>query len=183
MKFEPTEIQGVVLVKQQPVSDERGEFARIFCVQEFQAAGLTFDFPQENRSLCRTRGILRGLHYQVPPHAEAKLLRCTRGRIFDVAVDCRAGSPTFLKWVGFELTQDCGTLIYVPPGFAHGYQALEDHSEVCYRASAAYAPGAERQMRFDDPRVGIAWPIEEAQLSEKDTATPWLSDDFVGVEL
>lgn len=183
VKFEETSIDGVVLIHQTPIVDERGEFARVFCVEEFQNAGLVSDFPQENRSLCLSRGILRGLHYQVPPHSEAKLLRCTRGRIFDVAVDCRAGSKTFLHWVGFELTDKCNRLIYVPPGFAHGYQALEDDCEVSYRASSVYAPMVERQIRFDDPRIGIQWPIPEARVSGKDSGTPWLSDEFKGVDL
>lgn len=183
MKFEKTGIEGLVLVMQAPVCDERGEFARVFCAREFTQQGLIAEFVQENRSLCHAPGTLRGLHLQLPPDAEAKLVRCTRGRIFDVAVDCRSGSPTFLHWFGIELTDQNRTLLYVPPGFAHGYQALVAEAEVSYLTSSHYAPQQERQIKYDDPRIGIDWPHMDCILSPKDASAAYLSTDYEGVNL
>ncbi|HSQ58089.1 MAG TPA: dTDP-4-dehydrorhamnose 3,5-epimerase, partial [Gemmata sp.] len=145
--------------------------------------GLIDVFPQTNHSMSVAAGIIRGLHYQAPPAAEAKLFRCVRGRVFDVIVDVRAGSATFLRWFGVELTEGDFNVVYVPPGCAHGYQALTDGSEVLYQSSAEYAPSLEGRVRYDDPRVGIRWPNARAILSPKDAATPPLAADFAGVSL
>lgn len=183
MKFHPTEIDGVIRIELRLVEDSRGWFARTFCSQAFAEQGLASSFPQTNHSLCRRRGILRGLHYQRPPRAEAKLVRCVRGRIFDVAVDVRQSSPTFLKWYGIELCADRPEALYIGPGMAHGYQSLTDDAAVIYQASEPYAPELEECIKYDDPAVGIHWPIVAPELSAKDHATPWLGDAFGGIEL
>jgi dTDP-4-dehydrorhamnose 3,5-epimerase len=183
MKIHPTKLDGVALIELRPFSDERGTFTRIMCRRELAALGLVGDFVQCNRSVCKARGTLRGLHYQTPPHAEAKLVHCIAGRIFDVAVDVRMGSPTFLDWIGVELDASGSQSLYVGPGFAHGYLALTDGAEVVYHSSAYYQPEHEGRVRFDDPRVGIDWPIEDPTLSPKDSLTPLLLSDFEGIVL
>jgi len=132
--------------------------------------------------MCTTTGTVRGLHYQNPPSAEAKLFRCVGGRVFDVIVDVRRGSATFLKWFGIELTAGDFKAVYVPQGFAHGYQALTNGAEVIYQTSAEYAPYLEGRVRYDDPRVGIVWPVAEVILSQKDASTPLLDAGFAGVD-
>ncbi len=183
MKFHPTPFSGVWLIEPTLVADERGWFTRTFCSDTFREKGLRHEFVQANHSHCVQAGILRGLHYQVPPSAEAKLVRCIRGEVFDVIVDVRKGSATFLQWFGQTLSADNRCMIYVPEGFAHGYQAIEAGSELAYQASSAYAPKFEHRIRFDDPRIGIKWPIEAAILSPKDESTTWLDSDFQGVLL
>ncbi len=183
MKFHDTDIQDARLIELEVFADERGWFARTFCKHEFEAARIKEDFFQTNHSQCVQRGTLRGLHYQIPPHAEAKLIRCTSGAIFDVVVDLRADSTTFGGWQGFELTAANQKMVFCPAGCAHGYQALTDGAEVVYQASAFYAPDCEQQVRYDDPRFGIDWPVADPILSPKDAATPLLPDDFQGVAL
>lgn len=183
MKFHPTNLDGVVRIELRLVEDSRGWFARTFCAQTFTGQGLIAEFPQTNHSYCRRRGILRGLHYQRAPGAEAKLVRCVQGRIFDVAVDIRRGSPTFLKWYGIELSSDRPEALYIGPGFAHGYLALSDDAAVIYQAGSPYAPALEGCIKYDDPAVGIHWPISDPELSAKDQATPWLDPQFRGIEL
>jgi len=183
MKFHETDIQDARLINLNPFTDDRGWFARAFCKNEFEAAGILEDFVQTNHSHCFARGTLRGLHYQVPPYAESKLIRCTNGAIFDVVVDLRALSPTFGRWLGFELTAANRNMVFCPAGCAHGYQALTDGAEVIYQASAFYSSEHERQVRYDDPKLGIDWPIQKPILSPKDAATPLLTDDFQGVTL
>lgn len=181
MKLHNTKLNGVAVLELSPISDERGTFTRILCRRELEEFGVTSEFVQCNQSICNARGTLRGLHYQTPPHAEAKLVHCVKGRIFDVAVDIRKGSATFLDWVGIELSSGDNQSIYVGPGFAHGYMALTDCAEVIYHSSAYYTPENEARVRFDDARVGIVWPIEIPILSPKDSATDRLSEDFTGV--
>lgn len=181
MKLHKTKLEGVAVIELSPISDDRGTFTRILCRRELEKLGVTSDFVQCNRSVCKMRGTLRGLHYQNEPHAEAKLVHCVAGRIFDVAVDVRKGSPTFLDWIGVELDGSGIQSLYVGPGFAHGYMALTDYAEVIYHSSAYYAPESEARVRFDDARVGIDWPIESPILSPKDSGTDRLSDDFMGV--
>jgi dTDP-4-dehydrorhamnose 3,5-epimerase len=172
VRFTPTDLPDVVLVDIEAREDERGFFARTFCAREFEEAGLNPVVAQANLASSRLAGTLRGLHYQRPPAAEAKLLRCTRGRIFDVAVDIRPASPTYLRHVGVTLDADDRRAIYVPEGFAHGYLTLSDDAEVSYQASAPYAPGAEAGIRWDDPALGIAWPHPVLVVSEKDASWP-----------
>jgi len=183
MKLHPTKLDGVALLELRPVSDERGAFTRILCRKELEYLGIGDDFVQCNRSVCKMRGTVRGLHYQTRPYAEAKLVHCVGGRIFDVAVDVRKGSPTFLKWFGVELDASGSHSLYVGPGIAHGYMALTDGSEVIYHSSAYYHPESEGRVRFDDPRVGIDWPMKDPTLSPKDRLTPFMPGDFEGIEL
>jgi dTDP-4-dehydrorhamnose 3,5-epimerase len=152
--------------------DERGLFARCFCEREFAAQGLATRYPQANVSWNREAHTLRGLHWQAAPHAEAKLVRCTAGAIHDVIVDLRRGSPTCLAWFGIELSASNRKALYVPEGFAHGFLTLADESEVSYWMSESFAPQAARGLRFDDPRLGIAWPARPRVISERDLGYP-----------
>lgn len=168
MKFHQTKISGVMEIELEPRQDERGFFARTYCQDEFAAHGLEANFVQENTSLSRIRGTLRGMHYQLPPHAEDKLVSCASGELFDVALDMRPTSPTYLKWQGFHLSAENRRKLYVPKGVAHGFQTLQDNTEIRYLVSNSYAPDAERGVRWDDPNVGINWPIPPSVLSDKD---------------
>lgn len=171
--FTAAPLAGAMIVDIEARSDERGFFARAWCREELVAAGLDPRLEQANISFSDHRGTLRGLHYQRAPHAEVKLIRCTRGAIYDVIVDLRPDSTTYLGSFGIELTDENRRMLYVPEGFAHGYQTLTDGAEAFYWVSAAYAPEAEGGMRWDDPLCKISWPIiEEARLSEKDLGWP-----------
>jgi dTDP-4-dehydrorhamnose 3,5-epimerase len=175
MIFTPLPLEGAFVIDLNPISDERGFFARAWCQKEFEEAGIRSSFVQANLAASNRKGTLRGLHYQMAPHAEAKLFRCIRGVVFDVLVDLRADSATFRQWVGVELTQDNRKMVYVPEGFAHGYLALKDNTEVIYHVSAFYAPDAERGCRWDDPAFGIQWPrLTNYIISEKDRCWPLL---------
>jgi dTDP-4-dehydrorhamnose 3,5-epimerase len=173
MKFTKTGLDGAFVIEIEPRLDERGFFARAWCRREFEEAGIRSSFVQANLAASNRKGTLRGLHYQMPPHAEAKLLRCIRGAVFDVMVDLRRASPTFRQWAGVELTADNHKMVYIPEGFAHGYLSLEDDTEVLYYVSAFYAPDAEGGCRWDDPALGIQWPrLSSYILSEKDRQWP-----------
>jgi dTDP-4-dehydrorhamnose 3,5-epimerase len=174
LKFLPTSLAGAFVVELEPIEDERGFFARSFCQNEFRSHGLDPAIAQCNVSLNRRRGTLRGLHYQAPPHEEAKLVRCTRGAICDVIVDLRHGSATRGQWFAVELSADNHRALYVPRGFAHGFQTLADDSEVLYQMSEFYRPGSERGIRWDDPAIGIQWPIADPVVSARDRAYPVL---------
>lgn len=176
MLFHPTQLQDAVLIEPEKREDARGFFARIFCAQEFAAQGLETHFPQQNMSGSRERGTLRGMHWQRAPHGEVKLVRCTRGAICDIIVDLRPDSASFKRWQAFELTQDNHRALYVPKGFAHGFQALTGDVEVSYLVSAPFAPQAEAGLRWDDPALAISWPMAPSVLSQKDRDWP----DFVG---
>lgn len=168
MRITPLDVPGPALVEMELREDERGFFARSFCAEEFAAAGLEPVVSQSNVSWNRSAGTLRGMHWQVDPAPEAKLVRCTRGAVHDVAVDVRPGSPTYLQHVAVELTADNRLALYVPPLFAHGYLTLTDDTEVTYQVSAAYTPGTERGLRYDDPALGLSWPAPVAVVSDKD---------------
>ena len=173
MIFTPTELEGAFVVDLEPIEDERGFFARAWDRVEFAERGLSTELAQCNLSFNHRRGTLRGMHFQVEPHAEAKLVRCTRGAIYDVVVDLRPDSPTRTRWLGVELSGDNRRMLYVPEGFAHGYQTLVDETETYYHVSAFYAPAAERGVRWDDPAFGIEWPDPDPPvMSEKDRAWP-----------
>lgn len=172
MKFEPGTIAGSYVVSIEPRGDDRGGFARVFCQEEFRAIGIEPGIVQINTSWSRDKGTLRGLHYQLPPAPEAKLVRCIQGAVFDVAVDLRPDSPTFLKSFGTRLDADTRVMMYSPPGCAHGYLTLTDDAEVIYSVSAAYQPELERGVRWNDPAFTIDWPIEPVVLSPKDQAWP-----------
>jgi dTDP-4-dehydrorhamnose 3,5-epimerase len=176
--FERTAIDGVVAVRAEPLADDRGMFARTYCAREFAAAGLNPTVAQANVSFNRRVGTLRGLHFQRPPAAEAKLVRCTRGRVYDVAVDLRPDSPTYLRHVGRILDAETHEALYVPEGCAHGYLTLEDASEVAYQVSAPYAPGEEGGLRWDDPVLAIAWPGPVRVISPKDAGWPLLEPEI-----
>ena len=173
MIFTPTKLDGAFVVELERREDERGFFARAWCADEFAEHGLDTSIVQCNVSFNKRCGTLRGLHFQRPPHAEIKLIRCTRGAVFDVIVDLRPASPTYCQWVGIDLTEENGRMIYVPEGFAHGYQTLVDSSETFYQVSAAYAPEAEGGVRWDDPAFAIAWPeVENRIMNERDRSWP-----------
>ncbi len=177
MIFTRTEIEGCVIVDVEPRQDERGYFARTFSADEFAREGLETQWVQANVGHSVRAGIVRGLHYQVEPHAEAKLVSCTAGAVFDVAVDVRPESPTYLRWVGVELSAESRRMLYLPRGTAHGYQALTDGASTSYLVSTPYAGEAERGLRWDDPALGIAWPLAAGALvSDKDRAWPLVGD-------
>lgn len=168
-----TPLKGAFVAELKRIADERGYFARAWCEREFADVGVDFRPVQANMSGSVRRGTVRGLHYQVAPHEEAKFIRCVRGAVFDVIVDLREGSPTRGQWYGTELSADNKRALLVPSGFAHAYQTLQDDSEVIYLVSAFYAPGAEKGLRWNDPSIGIAWPITEGvTVSDKDVAWP-----------
>lgn len=170
MRFVPLEIDGAWLVELEPISDERGSFARTFCAREFGAHGLATSYVQHSRSYNRTKGTVRGMHYQKPPHQEAKLVSCSRGAIFDICLDLRPQSRTFGRWIGHELSAENGRQFYIPEGCAHGFQTLSDDAEISYLISQYYAPEASAGVRWDDPRFGITLPLPVSTISAKDAA-------------
>ena len=172
MKFAPPPLGGAYVIELERIEDERGFFARSFCQEEFRKQGLEPAIAQCNVSWNRRRGMLRGLHYQAAPHEEAKVVRCTHGAIWDVIVDLREGSPTRLRWHAQELSADNRLAFYVPEGFAHGFQTLADDSEVLYQMSESYHPDLSRGIRWDDPTIGILWPLADPILSERDRSYP-----------
>jgi dTDP-4-dehydrorhamnose 3,5-epimerase len=172
MLFTETKLSGAFIIDLERRTDGRGFFARAFCAEEFARHGLSSSFVQMNISVSSSLGTVRGLHYQAGPAAETKVVRCTRGAVFDVIVDLRAGSPTYLMHVGVRLTAENRRALYVPRMFAHAYQALTDAAEVLYQVDAMYAPDSERGLRYDDPTLGIDWPVPVTVVSEKDRAWP-----------
>lgn len=172
MKFQETPLKGAFTVNLDRIEDERGFFARSFCEKEFSAQGLVSRFVQCNVSYNRLAGTLRGMHFQAEPHGEAKLVRCTRGSILDVVVDVRPDSPTYLKWFGKEISAESRMALFIPRGFAHGFQTLVDDSEVLYQMSEFFHPDSARGIRWDDPVLGIRWPLSNFIISEKDRAYP-----------
>jgi len=182
MIFTPTPLAGAYLIDLEKRGDARGFFARVFCEREFGEAGLETRFVQANNSLSAKRGTLRGLHYQLPPAAEVKLVRCLRGALWDVIVDLRPDSPTFRKWFGAELSAENRRMMYVPRGFAHAILTLTDDTEAFYMVSAFYAPEEERGVRWNDPAIGIEWPIAPVEISPKDAGWPDLSPEFHQLE-
>lgn len=178
-----TPLAGVKLIERQHIGDSRGFFSRMFCAEELAAAGWVKPIAQINLNRTSRAGSLRGMHYQYPPHAEMKLVNCVRGRILDVAVDLRADSPTFLRWHAEELSADNRRALLIPEGFAHGFQTLTDDCEVLYMTSYPYTPNAEGGIRADDPGIGIPWPLDFAEISERDRNHPLLTENFEGLGL
>lgn len=177
MIFTETELPGAYVIDLERIEDARGLFARAWCEREFAEYGLETRIAQCNVSYNKRKGTLRGMHFQRSPHEEVKLVRCTRGALYDVIVDLRPDSPGFRRWIGIELTQDNRRLVYVPRGFAHGFQTLADETEVFYMISQLYVPEAAGGVRWDDPAFGIEWPVgEPTEISEKDRSWP----DFSG---
>lgn len=180
--IQDTGLAGLHVVSRHAATDRRGWFERLFCSEELAAAaGERFAPAQINRSCTLVRGAVRGMHFQHPPHAEIKLVSCLQGEVFDVAVDLRTGSPTFLRWFGARLSAENRASLLIPHGFAHGFQALEERCELLYLHSVAYAPAHEGGVRPDDPRVGIKWPLPIADLSDRDDAHALLTAEFCGV--
>ena len=182
MKFHETPLNGAYLIELERRGDDRGFFARFFCEKEFDAAGAETRFVQINNSLSARKGTLRGMHYQLAPSAEVKVVRCLKGSLYDVIADLRPDSPTFGQWFGAELNAENRLMMYVPRGCAHGLLTLADDTEALYLVSDSYAPDRERGMRFDDPWLGIKWPIAPVEISPKDRAWPDFDPDYHGVE-
>lgn len=176
-----TPLLGLTVVQTLPHHDARGAFTRLFCARELQPLLGERQIAQINHSTTSRIGAVRGLHYQHPPHAEMKIVRCLRGRVWDVAVDLRADSPTFLRWYAHELSPETSTMMVIPEGFAHGFQSLEPESELLYLHTEFYHPLSEGGLRHDDPRLAITWPLATRDLSHRDLAHPLLTEDFPGV--
>jgi dTDP-4-dehydrorhamnose 3,5-epimerase len=180
MNFLETKIPGAFLIALETSEDERGFFARTFCENEFRVRGLDPRVAQCSVSFNRHKGTLRGMHYQVPPHAEAKLVRCTRGAVYDVIADTRESFPTFRQWAGIELSATNGKMLYIPKGVAHGFQTLEDSSEVFYQISESYHPESARGFAWNDVVFSITWPLTPTSMSHKDRSYPPFEDSIAG---
>jgi dTDP-4-dehydrorhamnose 3,5-epimerase len=172
MIFTETKLPGAYLIDIKKLKDERGFFARGWCQKEFEDHGLVPHVLQANISYNIRKGTLRGMHYQVAPYAETKLIRCVRGALYDVIIDLRPDSPTYMQWLGVELSAESYKMLYVPEGFAHGFQTLVDNTEATYQVSQFYTPGAEGGLRYNDPAFGIEWPLEVQVISDKDKSWP-----------
>lgn len=172
MIFNKTDVKDAFIIELNKLEDERGFFARSYCAREFKEHGIAPAIVQANVSYNKYKHTLRGMHYQTEPHGEAKLVRCTRGAVYDVIVDVRQNSPTYKKWIGAELSENNYRMLYVPEGFAHGFITLQDETEVNYQVSEFYTPGAEKGIRWDDPLFNIDWPAAPAVISEKDGNWP-----------
>jgi dTDP-4-dehydrorhamnose 3,5-epimerase len=181
--FHKTNFTDLYLIEPIPIQDHRGFFERVFCQEEFRALGLVKPIAQINHTLTKQKGAIRGLHFQRPPYAEAKIVRCLQGAIFDVVVDIRAQSPTFLQWHGETLSAAQGNMLYIPEGFAHGFQTLADNVELLYLHTECYHTDYEGGLRFDDPRFGITWKLPPIIISDRDRAHQLLNDQFCGIIL
>lgn len=182
IEVQPLELDGVLEIRPARHADDRGFFSEVWSRSHWKEVGVDVEFVQDNHSLSKHRGVLRGLHYQAPPMAQAKLVRVTRGTVFDVAVDIRAGSPSFGRWVSTILSAERWNQLFIPAGFAHGFLTIEPDTEVEYKVSAPYSAEHDRAIRFDDPDIAIDWPIEASQLilSDKDRAAPRLAEVQTG---
>jgi len=181
--FLATPLAGLTVIQRRIIKDERGSFERCFCAQEWQQAGLEKPIVQINRSVTRRIGAVRGMHFQYPPYAEIKIVSCLRGEIFDVAVDIRSHSPTFLKWHSEVLSSENNRALLIPEGFAHGFQTLMDDCELLYLHTAPYTPDAEGALNAQDPLLGITWPRAISEMSERDRSFPFIEQGFTGVQL
>lgn len=180
MKLLPTPLAGLQIVETEPVRDARGRFERLFCAQQWMSLRADLHFVQVNLSTTARRGTVRGMHYQRAPAAEAKLIRCMRGHVYDVAVDMRAGSPTFLRWHAIELRADEPREVFIPEGFAHGFQALSDDAQLLYLHTTAWTPDCESAVLYSDPRLAINWPLPVTDVSDRDRTHPLLEATFAG---
>lgn len=183
MKFEETILKGAYIVHLEPVTDPRGWFARTFCKEDFLKIGHKKEWLQLNHSVTNKKGTIRGMHYQLAPHCEIKMVRCIAGSIYDVIVDLRKNSPTFLNWFGTELSAANKKMLYIPEGFAHGFQTLEDNCELIYHHTATYTPSAEAGIKFSEEKIEIKWPLTVTEISERDLSHQNLSNSFNGIEL
>lgn len=183
MKIVSTPIQGVCIVETNPFQDERGSFYRAFCDRELDSLLQGQTIRQVNHSRTEAVGAIRGMHFQHPPHAEMKLIRCLKGRVWDVAIDLRQDSPTFLQWHHQELSADNAYMMVIPQGCAHGFQVLEPGSELLYLHTAYYEPKSEGGIRYSDPKFNIPWPLKVTDVSDRDSSHPLLYENFRGIEL
>ena len=183
MIFIETPIKGLVLIELEPYQDERGHFFRVFCKNEFKKIDFPKNIVQINQSLTKSKGTVRGMHFQNPPKTEIKIIKCTKGSVFDVAIDLRINSSTFLKWHSEILSADNMKMIYIPEGFAHGFQTLEDNTELLYLHSEFYSPEHEGGIRYDDPMIDIKWPLEITEISERDRNFKLIVNNFKGLDL
>ena len=181
MKFMETHLKGAYLIDIEKNGDERGFFARVFCQNEFSGIGLSTEFKQVNSSFSALKGTIRGMHYQLTPSAEVKVVRCISGSLFDVIIDLRPDSPNYGQWFGEILSSENRLMMYLPRGFAHGFMTLADNTEVFYFASEFYAPELEKGIRYDDPKFNIEWPADPTEISKKDTNLPDFDTDWHGV--
>ncbi|MEO5684445.1 MAG: dTDP-4-dehydrorhamnose 3,5-epimerase [Chitinophagaceae bacterium] len=181
MIFTPTTLAGSFVIDISAFKDNRGWFARTYCKNEFQQIGHSKEWVQLNHSVTFQKGSLRGMHYQLPPFRETKMVRCIAGAVYDVIVDLRISSPTFLQWFSAELSVDNKKMLYIPEGFAHGFQALTDNCELLYHHTEFYTPGAEAGVRYNDPIIDIKWPLAVTEISDRDAAHPLLDTNFKGV--
>jgi len=180
MTFEETTLKGAYVISLKLLQDDRGGFARTFCKKEFQQIEHSKEFVQLNHSWNKKKGTIRGMHYQVPPHQEVKLVRCVRGKVLDVIVDLRKDSPTFLQHISVELSAENKKMIYMPENFAHGFQTLEDDSELIYHHTEYFTPEADRGLRYDDPALKINWPLPAVNVSDKDKSYKLIDNSFKG---
>jgi dTDP-4-dehydrorhamnose 3,5-epimerase len=183
MNFVETPIAGAYYIELEPFLDERGLFVRTFCQRELAQIGFHKQIVQINHSVTRQKGTIRGMHYQLQPASETKLIRCVQGKVFDVMVDIRAGSPTFKQWCGVELSKDNMRMVYIPEGFAHGFQTLTDNTELIYHHSAFYNQELERGLRYNDVALSIKWPLPVRSISSKDQSYPGIDSNFKGIEI
>lgn len=181
MTFNPTFINDLYAIDLNLFKDERGWFARTFCKEEFKKKGLDVEWVQINHSFTANKGTLRGMHFQKPPHSEIKLVRCISGSVYDVVIDLRKHSSTFLKWFGVELSAENKRMLYIPEGCAHGFLTLTANCEIIYHHSSYYAPGVEEGIKFDEPAVNIKWPEPIVESSERDKLHPYLDENFKGI--
>ncbi|GAB3008172.1 dTDP-4-dehydrorhamnose 3,5-epimerase [Cyclobacterium sediminis] len=179
MIFTETKLKGAYIIDVEKIEDERGYFGRVFCKNEFDKVGIESNIAQTNMSFNPKKGTLRGMHYQVSPYEETKLVKCTSGAIFDCIVDLRKDSPTYLEWIGLELSEENNRMLFVPRDFAHGFITLKDNTAIQYFVSQFYAPGSEKGIKWDDPKINIQWPVDVAVISEKDNNHPYLNDQFI----
>jgi dTDP-4-dehydrorhamnose 3,5-epimerase len=181
MIFTPTTLAGSYVVGLTPYKDERGWFARFYCKDEFAAIGHTKEWVQMNHSFNNYKGALRGMHFQLPPYRETKMVRCIAGSIYDVIIDLRSGSASFLQFYGIGLSAENKQMLYIPEGFAHGFQVLEDNTELIYLHTEMYTPNSEGGIRYNDPAVNIEWPLPVGVVSERDASHPLLTKNFKGI--
>lgn len=181
MIFTATPLQGSYLIDLEPHLDDRGWFARVYCKNEFRRIGHDREWVQMNHSATVEKGALRGMHFQIAPYREIKMVRCISGAVYDVIIDLRRESTTFLQWFGAELSAQNKRMLYIPEGFAHGFQCLTDNCELIYHHTEFYRPGAEGGIRYDDPAVGIEWPSPVTTVSERDKSHPYLERNFKGI--
>ena len=183
MKINHTPLQNAFTIELEPFTDDRGLFARVFCQQELQQILHDKEIVQINHSSTRQKGAIRGMHFQYPPKAETKIVKCLRGSVFDVMVDLRRNSITFLKWYGETLSAENNKMMYIPEGFAHGFQTLKNDCELLYLHTEFYSRESEGGLRYDDPMINISWPLKATDISERDNSHPLLSKDFKGIVL